>query len=52
MASNQLRVNRTCNYCSCWGNLLLQTFVFDCNRAGAKETFGVDMFVEPCAFVA
>ena len=28
MASNQLRVNCTCNYYSCWGNFLIQSREF------------------------
>ena len=36
MATNRLRVNRTCNYYSCWGNLLIHLFAFGWNMRQRK----------------
>ena len=44
MASNQLRVNCTFNYHSCWGNLLIQT-VCICLQYEARELLAL-LFLE------
>ena len=45
MASNQLRVNCTCNYHSCWVNLLIQTNI----AVWSKGNFWRSLFLEPRA---